>query len=92
MSARQLWNDDILHDILEYLAPASFPSLKCDNSGLSALARCARSSKALFRPATQVLWRQVDLLSIFTGILAPVCQKVDDKDGKSTYVCGLSLA
>ena len=63
------WNNDILHDICEHLAPSSFPSLQEDRSGLVALARCARASSVLFQPAVDVLWRQVDSLDVLLNIL-----------------------
>ncbi|KAH9931709.1 uncharacterized protein BXZ73DRAFT_47098 [Epithele typhae] len=65
--APRLWNDDVLLHILDYLAPSSFPATREDRPGLTALARCARSSKALCDPALRVLWRQVDSLSVVTS-------------------------
>ncbi len=84
---RQLWNDDILREILDYLAPASFPFEKTDDPGLIALARCARASSDLFEFAVDVLWRQVDSLTVIFNVLSPAFRRLKEKDNVNIYVC-----
>lgn len=85
---RQLWNDDILREILDYLAPPSFPFEKADNPGLIALAKCARASPDLFEFAIDVLWRQVDSLTVIFHVLSPSFRRLRVKKGNMTrYVC-----
>ena len=85
---RQLWNDDILREILDYLAPPSFPFEKADDPGLIALAKCARASPELFEFAIDVLWRQVDSLTVIFNVLSPAFRRSREKKGNMNfYVC-----
>ena len=89
-SRRQLWNDDILREVLDHLAPTTFPFDKTDDPGLVALARCARASPVLFEYAVDVLWRQVDSLTVVLNVLSPAFRKLEDKENGSVYVRLLS--
>ncbi|KAI1788389.1 hypothetical protein LXA43DRAFT_1097358 [Ganoderma leucocontextum] len=88
---RHLWNDDILREILEYLAPASFPFEKADDPGLIALARCARASPDLFEFAVDVLWRQVDSLTVVFNVLSPAFRRLKEKDNVNVYAMAGSV-
>ncbi|KAI0672791.1 hypothetical protein C8Q78DRAFT_680754 [Trametes maxima] len=78
MANRQLWNDDILREIFAHLAPATFPFTKDDRPSLAALACCARASKTLYEPASDVLWREIDSVVILS-VLSPAVLKKEDK-------------
>lgn len=84
---RLLWNDDILREILDNLAPASFPFEKADDAGLIALAKCARASPDLFEFSVDVLWRQVDSLTVVFNLLSPAFRRLKEKDNVNLYVC-----
>nr|VWP00206.1 N/A [Ganoderma boninense] len=82
---RQRWNVDILREILDNLAPPSFPFEKADDAGLQALARCARASPDLFEFAVDVLWRQVDSLTVVFNVLSPTFRKQKGRKNVNVY-------
>ncbi|OJT08892.1 hypothetical protein TRAPUB_243 [Trametes pubescens] len=88
MALSRLWNDDILHDILDHLAPSGFPATPQDRPGLIALAVCARVSKLFYGSAVQVLWREVDSLAIILSILTPPLLRTESTHQRTFALVG----
>ncbi|KAH9900931.1 hypothetical protein C8Q73DRAFT_662441 [Cubamyces lactineus] len=85
-TSRQLWNEDILREIFSHLAPPTIPLAYSpdERASLAALARCARSSRALHGPALDALWRELNslwvLLDVFSPSLPAKTEAASDED------------
>ncbi|KAI0331053.1 hypothetical protein GY45DRAFT_1345506 [Cubamyces sp. BRFM 1775] len=81
-ASRQLWNEDVLREVFSHLAPPTIPLAYSpdERACLAALARCARSSKALHGPALDALWRELNSLWVLLDVFSPSLRAKTEAD------------